>query len=291
MDKSSKQCEAGKYGAGCKEKCSINCAGDGDLCHHVTGHCSHGCDAGYTWNKCTRKCPSGSYGIRCSRRCNVRCAGSRNACHHVDGTCDEGCDVGYSGPKCEQKCPIGYYGEGCKEACSEHCAGDRNACDHISGGCDKGCDPGYRGLICIQELIAGVFEPAFYEGAEGSQRKWVKTFVEEEEGWWGKSYVQKLGQLGVDPDIANVLENFRAARTLTSQVLVNFMSSIPKDVQDQVCRLTKTYMVKSLEYNEGELEGPSYSCRGERFESRGDRDRFKSDERQDAPETLGQKVV
>ncbi|GFR70758.1 hypothetical protein ElyMa_005660700 [Elysia marginata] len=51
------------------------------------------------------------------------------------------------------------------------------------------------------DLSTGVFDPEFDEGAEGSQGKWVKTFVEEEEGWWGKSYVQKLRQLGVDPDI------------------------------------------------------------------------------------------
>ena len=48
----SPECGPGKYGGGCGQTCSVHCSGTGDPCDHITGHCTNGCDAGYTGDKC-----------------------------------------------------------------------------------------------------------------------------------------------------------------------------------------------------------------------------------------------
>ena len=45
-------CLLGKYGTGCSLDCRETCGGWGNPCHHVTGRCSAGCDAGYTGEFC-----------------------------------------------------------------------------------------------------------------------------------------------------------------------------------------------------------------------------------------------
>ncbi|GFR77276.1 hypothetical protein ElyMa_000505300 [Elysia marginata] len=104
----------------------------------------------------------------------------------------------------------------------------------------------------------------------------------------GEAYKQKLQQLGVAPNVANVLDKLRAAGTLTSPVLLTFMSCIPKLIQEQVLHVTKNCVINSFDYKEELVEGASYSgrrdrpeVRGDRFESRWDRyegrgDRFES---------------
>ncbi|GFO40164.1 hypothetical protein PoB_006666900 [Plakobranchus ocellatus] len=42
----------GKYGADCKEQCSVNCAGQNNLCSREDGTCNEGCDADYRNPKC-----------------------------------------------------------------------------------------------------------------------------------------------------------------------------------------------------------------------------------------------
>ncbi|KAK3756292.1 hypothetical protein RRG08_029558 [Elysia crispata] len=42
-----KFCPRGRYGHGCTETCSKNCAGADSACNHVDGSCDQGCDLGY----------------------------------------------------------------------------------------------------------------------------------------------------------------------------------------------------------------------------------------------------
>ena len=46
-----KECEPGKYGAGCGLTCSVHCSGTDDSCDHITGKCNK-CDPGYIGSKC-----------------------------------------------------------------------------------------------------------------------------------------------------------------------------------------------------------------------------------------------
>lgn len=43
-------CPLGLYGVACNNKCG-NCR-DVSQCHHITGACVSGCDAGYTGDLC-----------------------------------------------------------------------------------------------------------------------------------------------------------------------------------------------------------------------------------------------
>ncbi|KAK3741216.1 hypothetical protein RRG08_000545 [Elysia crispata] len=117
-------CPNGTYGVGCSQNCSVTCGGPDNLCHHVDGSCSSGCDAGFKGEHCN-PCDNGTYGVECSQNCSVTCGGPDSLCHHVDGNCSSGCVAGFKGEHCNQTCPKGFYGDGCDRKCSEHCAGDK----------------------------------------------------------------------------------------------------------------------------------------------------------------------
>lgn len=46
------ECDAGLYGENCIKSCGY-CNGSKE-CHHVTGHCSKGCEPGYTGITCKK---------------------------------------------------------------------------------------------------------------------------------------------------------------------------------------------------------------------------------------------
>ena len=46
------ECDGNKYGLECKTSCN-NCV-RGEQCHHVTGSCPNGCDAGFHGGKCDK---------------------------------------------------------------------------------------------------------------------------------------------------------------------------------------------------------------------------------------------
>ncbi|GFO43126.1 multiple epidermal growth factor-like domains 10 [Plakobranchus ocellatus] len=152
-------CTRGKYGPGCSQSCSDNCAGQGDPCHYVDGTCTQGCDPGYQGSYCEQECSSGKYGPGCLQSCNASCAGQGDPCDHVNGTCTEGCDPGYQGEKCEQACDDGTYGSGCNKTCSDKCAQSTNICDRTNGYCNVGCKPGYQAPLCTQECSRGKYGP------------------------------------------------------------------------------------------------------------------------------------
>ncbi|GFN78794.1 Zinc finger protein [Plakobranchus ocellatus] len=52
VDGSCSECSDGRYGSGCSQTCSVNCAGQGNPCDHVDGRCTQGCDPGYQGSKC-----------------------------------------------------------------------------------------------------------------------------------------------------------------------------------------------------------------------------------------------
>lgn len=45
------ECETGKYGINCQQKCSAFCYMSG-ICHHITGSCNGGCKNGWTGEQC-----------------------------------------------------------------------------------------------------------------------------------------------------------------------------------------------------------------------------------------------
>lgn len=47
-----KGCHRGFFGGNCSAKCSSNCIDK--LCHHVEGHCSDGCNAGWIRSNCSQ---------------------------------------------------------------------------------------------------------------------------------------------------------------------------------------------------------------------------------------------
>ncbi|GFR61714.1 multiple epidermal growth factor-like domains 6, partial [Elysia marginata] len=145
-------CDIGKYGSDCSLKCNTNCAGPDDVCDHITGTCTNGCEDGYRGNMCDKKCPTGKYGFGCSQVCNTNCAGSDDACDHIKGTCTNGCEDGYRGDKCNLPCPTGKYGSSCLKTCNNTCNGSDNACDHINGTCTNGCEDGYVGDMCERHV-------------------------------------------------------------------------------------------------------------------------------------------
>ncbi|GFN78763.1 receptor-type tyrosine-protein phosphatase kappa [Plakobranchus ocellatus] len=140
-----------------EEKCSSNCAGQDNPCHHVDGRCSEGCDPGYWGDKCLSQCTLGTYGQNCSKKCNGNCGGQNNTCDHINGTCTDGCDAGYRNPMCDTPCARGRYGSGCSQKCKNSCAGSGNPCHHIDGKCFHGCDPGFWGDRCKNKCYVGKF--------------------------------------------------------------------------------------------------------------------------------------
>ncbi|GFS09132.1 hypothetical protein ElyMa_004775100 [Elysia marginata] len=145
-----------------------------------------------------------------------------------------------------------------------------------SGKTEQGGEGAEKGSEGSRSLSTGDVEPEDYEGADGVLGKGTKPHLKEDEGLRDETYEQKLRQLGVAPNMANVLDKLRDAGTLTSPVLLTFMSCIPKRVQEQVFHVTKNCMINSFEYKEELVEGASYSGRrdrpevwGDRFENRG----------------------
>ncbi|XP_046554321.1 scavenger receptor class F member 1-like isoform X2 [Haliotis rubra] len=85
----------GKYGINCD--CG-HCA-DNITCHHVTGTCPGGCQAGWKLPLCQTVCDSGKFGLNCERDCG-HCNGT---CDVVHGQCPWGCTEGYNGSHCSVK--------------------------------------------------------------------------------------------------------------------------------------------------------------------------------------------
>lgn len=46
-------CPPGYFGEGCREGCSDHCIKN-ELCDHITGECSNGCQDGYTGVRCDK---------------------------------------------------------------------------------------------------------------------------------------------------------------------------------------------------------------------------------------------
>lgn len=55
-----KECEEGRYGVNCSQRCLGHCKEDAS-CNHVTGRCDGGCDTGWTGNLCERGCTRACY--------------------------------------------------------------------------------------------------------------------------------------------------------------------------------------------------------------------------------------
>ncbi|BFZ21379.1 hypothetical protein BsWGS_24417 [Bradybaena similaris] len=164
-----KPCGHGRYGEDCRYNCSQFCV-KGDLsepyCHHVSGTCLHGCQAGYEGPRCYERCKPGFYGPGCSLDCHRGCRGLTNAvalCHHIEGTCWLGCLSGFRGPACNESCDHGRYGEDCRSNCSQFCVkGDLSEpyCHHVSGKCLQGCQAGYEGPHCDEPCARGTYGEA-----------------------------------------------------------------------------------------------------------------------------------
>ncbi|GFS21130.1 transposon Ty3-I Gag-Pol polyprotein [Elysia marginata] len=164
----------------------------------------------------------------------------------------------------------------------------KNAKRVDSGKSEQGGEGTEKGSEGSRSLSIGEMEPEEYEGAVGVLGEGAKSHLKEDEGLRVEDYEQKLRQLGVAPNMANLLDKLRAEGTLTYPLLLTFMSCVPKGAQEQVFHVTKYYVVNSSEYKEELVEGASYSGRrnrpegwGDRFENRGDRyegqgDRFES---------------
>ncbi|GFR86365.1 multiple epidermal growth factor-like domains 11 [Elysia marginata] len=95
-------CEKGTFGENCTNKCSENCQDSDKVCHHVTGVCLKGCQAGYSGEFCDTTCSNDTYGENCENSCSVYCAraGESSTCSPVNGSCFYGCRRGYTGDTC-----------------------------------------------------------------------------------------------------------------------------------------------------------------------------------------------
>ncbi|XP_078331930.1 scavenger receptor class F member 2-like [Crassostrea virginica] len=87
-------CEQGKYGEGCKQKCTCQ---NNATCDHVTGKCDCSRVVGKTGDHCDEDCPPRFFGLNCSLSCN--CSQFQNpVCNPQTGTCT--CQSGKTGHNC-----------------------------------------------------------------------------------------------------------------------------------------------------------------------------------------------
>ncbi|KAL8605912.1 hypothetical protein ACOMHN_059702 [Nucella lapillus] len=101
----SADCHGHTYGQDCAAKCG-QCRG-GQTCDPVTGHCSAGCQPGWTdpltsprLDFCQSECPSGYYGAGCNQTCG-QCR-NNSECRHDTGVCTGQCAGGFTGLYCAQ---------------------------------------------------------------------------------------------------------------------------------------------------------------------------------------------
>ncbi|XP_062577808.1 receptor-type tyrosine-protein phosphatase epsilon-like [Saccostrea cucullata] len=94
-------CPFGKYGLGCTQNCSGNCANN-ENCDIQIGECRNGCLPGYLGNACDQSCMPGFYGNMCTENCSRNCLDD-DPCNHRDGSCDRGCAPGWRGLRCNQE--------------------------------------------------------------------------------------------------------------------------------------------------------------------------------------------
>uniref|UniRef100_K1RI85 Multiple epidermal growth factor-like domains 10 n=1 Tax=Magallana gigas TaxID=29159 RepID=K1RI85_MAGGI len=142
-------CRKRWYGVNCSQQCSGHCRNN-TPCHHVTGQCDRGCDAGWTGAFCDQECPFGLFGMDCRERCSGHCK-NNESCHHIFGLCRSGCQDGYNGTRCDDSCMDGYHGSNCSLVCSSNC----KTCRHTDGLCT--CKTGWTGLNCTTECNDGTY--------------------------------------------------------------------------------------------------------------------------------------
>nr|XP_022286379.1 multiple epidermal growth factor-like domains protein 6 isoform X3 [Crassostrea virginica] len=132
-------CEQGKYGEGCKQKCTCQ---NNATCDHVTGKCDCSRVVGKTGDHCDEDCPPRFYGLNCSSSCN--CSQFQNpVCNPQTGTCT--CQSGKTGHNCYEDCRNYTFGPNCAESC-ECVAENSLGCNSSSGVCD--CKAGWNGSSC-----------------------------------------------------------------------------------------------------------------------------------------------
>ncbi|XP_071117591.1 receptor-type tyrosine-protein phosphatase epsilon-like isoform X2 [Haliotis cracherodii] len=145
------KCPNETYGFNCNKTCG-HCANN-NSCHHVTGICPDGCQAGWKLDLCQKECPNGTYGFNCNKTCG-HCA-KNDTCHHVNGSCPDGCQAGWKLDLCQKECPNGTYGVNCNKTCG-HCA-NNNTCHHVDGICPDGCQAGWKLDLCQKGCDNGKF--------------------------------------------------------------------------------------------------------------------------------------
>ncbi|XP_078331970.1 uncharacterized protein LOC111099217 isoform X2 [Crassostrea virginica] len=135
----SQACEQGKYGEGCKYKCTCQ---NNATCDHVTGICDCSQVVGKTGDNCDKDCPSQFYGLNCSSSCN--CSKFQNpVCNSYSGNCT--CESGKTGHNCSEDCRNNTFGPDCAKSC-ECVAENSLSCNSSSGVCD--CKAGWIGRSC-----------------------------------------------------------------------------------------------------------------------------------------------
>ncbi|XP_033097928.1 sushi, nidogen and EGF-like domain-containing protein 1 [Anneissia japonica] len=137
-------CVAGKFGAGCTQRC--NCASG--TCDPFTGKCGDGCMTSFSGAFCQvpAVCPIGYYGPLCSLKCHCKddvSCDSHGACSN--GQCALGYTV-YKNGSCES-CRYSSFGADCNETCNcpeVYC--------HFEKGCYGKCFVGWLEPTCNTEL-------------------------------------------------------------------------------------------------------------------------------------------
>ncbi|XP_055884947.1 receptor-type tyrosine-protein phosphatase T-like isoform X2 [Biomphalaria glabrata] len=84
----------GRYGVNCLTKCGL--CQDHEMCDPGTGLCPHGCQDGYTSDKCDQICQPGYYGKDCRFKCG-KCK-NNSTCDAFTGKCLVGCQDGQDCP-------------------------------------------------------------------------------------------------------------------------------------------------------------------------------------------------
>ncbi|CAC5395241.1 unnamed protein product [Mytilus coruscus] len=145
-------CPPTQYGPLCNTTCPKHCKGPCDL---DVGHCTFGCNNGWTGNMCEEECSAGLYGKACLETCSANCLNAR--CNHVTGECIGGCKDGWQSFNCSQNCPNGQFGRNCSGFC-DGCIS--RLCHHANGLCENttSCNPGYKySQNCIIACDYGYF--------------------------------------------------------------------------------------------------------------------------------------
>ncbi|CAH2209498.1 jg13099, partial [Pararge aegeria aegeria] len=137
------QCEAGRFGEQCSERCP--CANNSS-CDAGTGRCV--CAAGWRGELCDLPCLPGTYGVACKQICPHHILGN-SSCDPVTGR--NSCPSGYTGVTCEYPCPLGTYGDDCGQRCNCKNGAD---CHHVTEVC-----AGFRTRHPEREVE---LQPAFY---------------------------------------------------------------------------------------------------------------------------------